>query len=162
MKFAVGVMLTAFGTFFAGEGLGVAWWHDDLVLLPLIGLYLGAALLLVVWMRRPAGSSGAEPALVRVLRAVAGQVWGLVVDSGSMAVLTLALLLGIGYFVAKTAQRGPAAALLAAGVVAAVTLTLHGERRRTQVAAGAPGPAAETRSLVPDGGIPESASIGAD
>ncbi|HVB10468.1 MAG TPA: hypothetical protein VNM16_08915 [Bacillota bacterium] len=29
MKFVVGLMLTTFGTLWAGEGLGVAWWHQD-------------------------------------------------------------------------------------------------------------------------------------
>jgi uncharacterized membrane protein len=29
MKFVVGLMLTTFGTLWAGEGLGVAWWHAD-------------------------------------------------------------------------------------------------------------------------------------
>jgi hypothetical protein len=162
MKFAVGVMLTAFGTFFAGEGLGVAWWHDDLVLLPLIGLYLVAAVLLVLWMRRPGGSGRAEPAIFRVLRTAAGEVWGLVVDNGSLAVLTVALLLGVGLFVAKTAQRGTAAGLLAAGVVAAVTLTLQGERRRVLEAAAASRPAAATPSPAGDRGLPERASATAD
>ncbi len=29
MKATVGVMLTSFGVFFVGEGIGVDWWHDD-------------------------------------------------------------------------------------------------------------------------------------
>jgi uncharacterized membrane protein len=36
MKFAVGVMLTAFGIFWAGEGAGVSWPHQDAALLALI------------------------------------------------------------------------------------------------------------------------------
>jgi uncharacterized membrane protein len=145
MKFVVGVMLTAFGTFFAGEGLGVVWWHDDLVLLPLIALYLAAALLLVLWMRRPSRVRGAEPGAVRVLRTAVEEVWGLLVDNGSLAVLTVALLLGIGLFVAKTGQGRAAAVLLVAGILAAVTLTLNGERRPAQAAAASePSPATET------------------
>jgi uncharacterized membrane protein len=41
MKFAVGIMLTAFGTFWGAEGAGVSWPGNDaalLVLVPLIGL----------------------------------------------------------------------------------------------------------------------------
>jgi uncharacterized membrane protein len=47
LKFAVGVLLTAFGTFWAGEGLGVAWPGDDTAILILIGLFLLIALVLV-------------------------------------------------------------------------------------------------------------------
>ena len=39
MKFVVGVMLTSFGTFWAGEGLGVAWLGADLSLLLLAAFY---------------------------------------------------------------------------------------------------------------------------
>lgn len=30
MKFIVGIMLTGFGVFWVGEGLGTAWWHQDI------------------------------------------------------------------------------------------------------------------------------------
>ncbi len=45
MKFAVGIMLTAFGTFWGAEGAGVAWPGNDaalLVLVPVIALVSGA------------------------------------------------------------------------------------------------------------------------
>src|SRR5215472_619094 len=38
MKYVVGIMLTSFGTFFAGEGIGVVWWQSDLSLLPLVAV----------------------------------------------------------------------------------------------------------------------------
>jgi uncharacterized membrane protein len=41
LKFVVGVMLTTFGTFWAGEGLGVDWPGADLIILVLLALYLG-------------------------------------------------------------------------------------------------------------------------
>ncbi len=52
MKFVVGIMLTAFGTFWGAEGAGVIWPGSDaalLVLIPAIGLY---ALGLVALFRR--------------------------------------------------------------------------------------------------------------
>ena len=44
IKFAVGVLLTTFGTFWAGEGIGLPWIGDDLALLWLLGVYSVAAL----------------------------------------------------------------------------------------------------------------------
>ena len=54
IKYVVGIMLTSFGTFFSGEGIGVHWWGDDLSLLILIAAY-GLASLAFVWLlKRPA------------------------------------------------------------------------------------------------------------
>ena len=53
MKFAVGIMLVSFGTFWAGEGLGIAWWRADLSLPLLIAAYLAVSGLLVLAARRP-------------------------------------------------------------------------------------------------------------
>ena len=53
MKFVVGVMLTSFGTFWTGEGLGIAWWGADLSLLILAAFYLAVSALLVVAARAP-------------------------------------------------------------------------------------------------------------
>jgi uncharacterized membrane protein len=50
MKFAVGVMLTSFGTFWGAEGAGVAWPGNDaalLVLAPLVALVSGGY---IVWL----------------------------------------------------------------------------------------------------------------
>ena len=47
LKFAVGVLLSAFGAFWVGEGLGVAWPDADLSILALIATYLLLALGLV-------------------------------------------------------------------------------------------------------------------
>jgi uncharacterized membrane protein len=54
LKYLVGIMLTAFGTFWGGEGLGIEWWHEDLFLLVLVGVYLLASWGLVLWLRRAA------------------------------------------------------------------------------------------------------------
>jgi uncharacterized membrane protein len=42
LKFGVGVMLSAFGVFWTGEGLGIAWPGQDLALLLFAALFLGA------------------------------------------------------------------------------------------------------------------------
>jgi uncharacterized membrane protein len=47
MKFVVGVMLSAFGTFFTGEGLRLNWPLGDAALPVLVGLWLGAGLLAI-------------------------------------------------------------------------------------------------------------------
>jgi uncharacterized membrane protein len=55
MKFVVGVMLTSFGTFWAGEGLGIAWWGADLSLLLLAAFYAAISGALVAAARAPRG-----------------------------------------------------------------------------------------------------------
>jgi uncharacterized membrane protein len=51
MKFAVGVMLTSFGTFWGAEGAGVAWPGNDAALLVLIPVVALAAAACVAWLR---------------------------------------------------------------------------------------------------------------
>jgi uncharacterized membrane protein len=50
LKYLVGIMLTTFGTFWGGEGLGIQWWHEDLFLLVLAALYLLYTRALVIWL----------------------------------------------------------------------------------------------------------------
>ena len=54
LKFAVGVMLSAFGMFWTGEGLGVAWPGADLAIVGFIALFLAVALAAVAMLRRRA------------------------------------------------------------------------------------------------------------
>jgi uncharacterized membrane protein len=54
MKFVVGVMLTAFGTFWSGEGAGARWPGNDASLPVLIAVFGVAAMAMVVWLRPPA------------------------------------------------------------------------------------------------------------
>jgi Ca2+/H+ antiporter, TMEM165/GDT1 family len=57
VKFGVGIMLSAFGVFWTGEGLGVEWPGADLVLLLFAFSFLLAGLGMVVLLRRsPLGS----------------------------------------------------------------------------------------------------------
>ena len=52
MKYAVGVMLTTFGIFWAGEGAGVAWPGSDVSLIGLLVYVLGISALLVSMLKR--------------------------------------------------------------------------------------------------------------
>ncbi|GAC1379205.1 MAG: hypothetical protein NVS4B7_05070 [Ktedonobacteraceae bacterium] len=52
LKFVVGVMLTTFGTFWAGEGFGVIWPYADVFILVLAVLYLLASFILVLILRQ--------------------------------------------------------------------------------------------------------------
>lgn len=56
LKFVVGLMLTAFGTFWTGEGLGVEWPGADAALVGLFGIYLIFALTAVQFFRKGAAS----------------------------------------------------------------------------------------------------------
>jgi len=49
MKYVVGVMLSSFGTFFTGEGIG--WWHRELVLLPVVAAYAAVSVATVAALR---------------------------------------------------------------------------------------------------------------
>jgi uncharacterized membrane protein len=52
LKFAVGVMLSAFGMFWTGEGLGVAWPGADLAIIAFAALFLAVGLAAVALVRR--------------------------------------------------------------------------------------------------------------
>jgi uncharacterized membrane protein len=51
MKFAVGIMLTSFGTFWGAEGAGVAWPGNDAALLVLVPVVALAAATCIPWLR---------------------------------------------------------------------------------------------------------------
>jgi uncharacterized membrane protein len=53
LKFAVGIMLSAFGIFWTGEGLGVAWPGADFAIIVFALLLLGVSLAAVALARRP-------------------------------------------------------------------------------------------------------------
>jgi uncharacterized membrane protein len=56
LKFAVGVLLAAFGTFWVGEGIGVEWPGADWAILALVGGFLAAALIAVPLCRTRAAA----------------------------------------------------------------------------------------------------------
>jgi uncharacterized membrane protein len=51
LKFIVGVLLSAFGTFWVGEGIGIEWPGGDLSIVALVGIFLALALGLVPFCR---------------------------------------------------------------------------------------------------------------
>jgi uncharacterized membrane protein len=51
MKFAVGIMLTSFGTFWGAEGAGVRWPGGDAALLVLVPVVAVVSLGCVFWLR---------------------------------------------------------------------------------------------------------------
>jgi uncharacterized membrane protein len=51
LKYTVGIMLTTFGTFWGGEGLGIHWWQEDLFLPLLAALYFLYTRALVLGLR---------------------------------------------------------------------------------------------------------------
>jgi uncharacterized membrane protein len=58
LKFVVGIMLTSFGTFWAGEGVGLNWPGEDLAILGLIVFYALTTLGLIALLRARIGSTG--------------------------------------------------------------------------------------------------------
>jgi uncharacterized membrane protein len=59
LKFAVGILLSAFGVFWTGEGLGVPWPGGDLAIPGIAALFLLAALATIEFVRRP--GAGMQP-----------------------------------------------------------------------------------------------------
>lgn len=130
VKYAVGVMLTSFGTFFAGEGLGVSWWNGDVVLLPMIVGYAAAAFLFVQYLRRGRPTGFAELPILRMLKAAVLEVWGLFVVDGMLAIFAVgALLFVIVYIDRLGGQRPTAGWVLVAGVLLAIAVALRRAKR---------------------------------
>ncbi|MEM5430408.1 hypothetical protein [Cupriavidus oxalaticus] len=93
LKFGVGVMLAAFGTFWAGEGIGLSWPGEDWAILALIGVFGVVALAMVHLCRRlrrtssalPISAPGERPPTRGLLAHVAEEVMGLFVDDSWLA-----------------------------------------------------------------------------
>lgn len=67
LKFVVGVMLTTFGTFWTGEGFGVAWPFSDAFLLILAAFYLLVSFVLINWLKQVKQQAKAQPAGLNVV-----------------------------------------------------------------------------------------------
>jgi uncharacterized membrane protein len=125
-KYIVGVMLTSFGTFFAGEGMGVIWWNGDLSILLIIAAYYLASLAFVQVLRRPLHLPLSEVAVLRVITAAVREVWGVFVTDSWVAVFAVVALLGVTVFIQKVAGHGGiAAVLLVVGILLAIGVGLN-------------------------------------
>jgi Ca2+/H+ antiporter, TMEM165/GDT1 family len=130
MKYVVGIMLTSFGTFFTGEGIGVNWWGNDLSLLVLVAAYGLASLAFVGVLRRPARQEWTAGAAERTIRAIVGELWGLFVDDGAVAVGAIVALLAVALLVQQQGDgHSIAGVLLITGVLVAVWAGLAGARK---------------------------------
>jgi uncharacterized membrane protein len=108
LKFGVGVMLSAFGTFWVGEGVGLQWPGGDAAVLALMAVFLGVAIGLVELCRRVRVAAMANPRAASSTHAsgsaatttigpfanLAGELAGLFVDDGWMAAGILVWALG--------------------------------------------------------------------
>lgn len=94
LKFGVGVMLAAFGTFWVGEGINVSWPGEDWAILALIGAFLVVALGMVrlcglLRNTSPAlqnATAAARPPAQGRLAKVTEELVGLFVDDGWLAI----------------------------------------------------------------------------
>jgi Ca2+/H+ antiporter, TMEM165/GDT1 family len=128
LKYVVGIMLTAFGTFFAGEGIGVQWPGSDLIILALAVGYGLASLLFVLYLRLPLQRPGEARQPLRLLRAAWTELYGLFVDDSALAIITIAALLAVALF-AQRFNTQLAGLLLVAGVLLAMVISLSGPAR---------------------------------
>jgi len=132
LKYVVGIMLTAFGTFFAGEGIGVQWPGSDLIILGLAIGYGLASLLFVAYLRLPVRRPGEAALPVRLLRAAWAELYGLFVDDSALAIITIAALLAVALF-AQRFNTQLAGLLLVVGVILAMVVSLSGPARARAV-----------------------------
>ncbi len=149
MKYVVGIMLTSFGTFFAGEGIGVQWWSNDLSLLPLIAAYAVASVVFVQLLKRPVNLSPRRSVgLARSVRSGASEVWGLFVEDGALAILAITVLLAVTVWADHVAgQRVLAGILLVAGILLAIAIGLSGAFKQNRRELKAVADQAEAKEL---------------
>ncbi len=151
MKYVVGIMLTSFGTFFSGEGIGVHWWGDDLSLLILVAAYGLASLAFVWFLRRPRRQASSVGGVERVIRAIALEIWGLFVDDGAVAVVAVVALLAVALFVQHQGDgHSIAGIVLIAGVLIAVWVGLSSAAKASRTPVSTVSPEHVAQPPVPD------------
>jgi len=123
LKFAVGVMLTAFGTYWTGEGLGFAWPASDVSVLVLVAVFLVLAAVLVrVCSRARNVSTPRASRLAAVARPRRGALSSIGHALLSLLIDDLPLAIGISGWVGAMALMQalhPAGAALACGLLTA-------------------------------------------
>ncbi len=104
LKFAVGLMLVSFGTFWAGEGAGIDWPASDATLILLLIAYLAVGVA-AVWLarrllaiRRGAGHAAGGPmdALIANRAGLAGAIAGGMLVAGVVFVAAVTIVGGLG------------------------------------------------------------------
>jgi uncharacterized membrane protein len=122
LKFAVGVLLTGFGTFWVGEGIGIHWPATDWSLLVLLLIYLLVAQVLVIVGRsKPQltpSARKAQPSERRTgaLLSITQEAWSLFVDDGGLALGVVLWAAAFGFGIRAVAAPGMIyATLLVAG-----------------------------------------------
>jgi uncharacterized membrane protein len=136
LKFGVGVMLAAFGTFWVGEGIGLEWPGADWAVLALMGAFLVAALALVQVCARlhrrasvalpkaPAKIAVAPTAKPGVLAVVGSELLGLFLDDGWLAIGIMVWVLAAWFGETRHVIAGPADSLLfGAGLTAMLAVS---------------------------------------
>lgn len=136
LKFGVGVMLSAFGAFWVGEGIGIDWPGADSALVALIVAFLAIALGLVrlcAWAKVQKRRLPANPATASTVSTPAIgasqwwlELWGLFVDDSLLALGIVAWVFcgWIGLF-PQTGTLAPTAALIfPAGLAGLLTLSI--------------------------------------
>jgi uncharacterized membrane protein len=132
LKFGVGVMLAAFGTFWVGEGIGLEWPGSDWAVLVLIVAYLIIALVLVRvcdYLRRkdrvkPVAPAAAATPPPGVLSSIVYELVGLFIDDGYLAAGVI-VWVGFAWFVESHGMltMAPQCSLFAAGLAAVLALS---------------------------------------
>jgi uncharacterized membrane protein len=132
LKFCVGVLIAAFGTFWTGEGLGLTWPGADWALLALVPAYAAVALLLRSACRRARAAAQNRPAKAKAkakakaqatlqagtaavpvwLRGLFSEVAGLFVDDGLLAAGSVLWIAAAGLPGALGHDSGAAAGVL--------------------------------------------------
>lgn len=131
LKLVVGVLLTGFGTFWVGEGMGLMWPAADWSVPALIAGYAGVALIIVrcchasrslfpVAQEKRDAPPSTRPSM-RGIRLVVHELLGLVVDDWHLAVAILAWLGIIWLVTSSSGFAGPAGC---AGLFAGLGLIL--------------------------------------
>jgi uncharacterized membrane protein len=132
LKFGVGVMLAAFGTFWVGEGIGLEWPGSDWAVLALIAAYLIIALVLMRacdYLRRtdrakPVASAAVATPPPGVLSSIAYELVGLFIDDGYLAA-GVVVWVGLAWVVQPHGMlaMAPECSLFAAGLAAVLALS---------------------------------------
>jgi uncharacterized membrane protein len=133
-KFFVGIMLVTFGTFWSGEGFGIAWPYADVFLVVLGIVFLSLCLLLIDWIGRRTVNQKikeTDPRKYSIPRRILWEFFDFfcgdwtVLGGVAITVAAVNLLIGIGTFAGALLPG----TLLVAGIAVSLVAAM---RRRSQ------------------------------